>query len=49
MVLIIADINIKIGTDGSSTIPPLYLCPKITHMLEEISLCLLILVKALYE
>ena len=47
MVLVVADLNIKIGTDGSSPITPLFLCPKITHMVEELLLCLLILVKAL--
>ena len=48
-VLIIADINIRIGTDGYYPIPPLCPCPKITHMLEEIFLCLIIIVKYLCE
>ena len=49
MVFIIAYINVKIGINGSSLVPRLYPFPKITHTLEELLLCLLILVKALCE
>ena len=49
MILIIADININIVTEKYSPIPPLLLCPKIKHMVEDILLCLLILVKALCD
>ena len=48
-VLIIADLNIKIGTDVCSPIPPLCLCPKITHMVEDLLLCLIIIVTDLCE
>ena len=38
-------INIKIGTVGSSLAPPLFLCLKVTHMIQEVLLCLVILFK----
>ena len=49
MVLIITDLNINIGAEGSSIITSLFLCPKITHMLGEVLLCLIIILKALFE
>ena len=45
-ILIFAGLNIRIGTDGSYPILTLRLCPKTTHMVEEILLCLLIIVKS---
>ena len=47
MVLIFAILNIKIGTGGSSRTLPFCLCPKITHMLEELLLCILVIFKVL--
>ena len=49
MVFIIADINIRIEADNSSHIPKFCPCPKITHMVEEILMCLLVIVKTLCE
>ena len=48
-ILIFSGINIKIVTDGSYPIPPHYPCPKITHILEELLMCLLILFKYMCE
>ena len=48
-VLVIAGLNIKIGTGGSYTISPLCPFPKITHFLEELFMCLIIPIKVLCE
>ena len=46
--LIFGGLNIKIITDNSSTLPPLFPCPKITLFL-EILMCRPILLKAMCE
>ena len=49
MVFIIADINTRIGIGGSYPNPTLWTCLKITHIIEEIFLCLIILFKSLCD
>ena len=41
--LIFCGINIKIGTDSSSTDPPLFMFPTVTHITKELLVCLFIL------
>ena len=49
MELIFGGINIKIRTDKSSPIPPIFLCPKIVHVFEDLLLCRPIVFKALCD
>ena len=48
-VLIFDGLNIKLGTDGYSPAPPLWTWPKVTYILEDILLWLIILFEVLYE
>ena len=49
MLFIFSGPNIKIGTDVYSSAPPIFPCPKGTHVLEELLLCLIVLLKYLRE
>ena len=48
-VLVFFGLNIKIETDGSSITPPLCPCPKVTHILKEFLMGLIIIFKELND
>ena len=47
--LIFGGINIKITYYNSFTLPPLFLCPKIIRLFEDVHLCQIIILKALFK